>query len=274
MLPSLFVSHGAPTLPLEAAPARHFLEGLGASIEIKYGRPRAIVVASAHWETATPMVNLVETNPTIYDFHGFPAALYEMKYPAPGSAAVAGRVKSLLDAAGFACGTDTRRGLDHGAWVPLKLMYPSADIPVIQLSIQSHQGPDYHFRLGQALAPLRAEGVLVMGSGSFTHDLSEFRNYRNTLNAAEPEWVAGFANWFSKALDEGRLEDLLAYRSRAPYGVKNHPTDEHLLPIYVAMGAAGAEPVAHHLHESVSHVILRMDVWGFDSKAEENSLAA
>jgi 4,5-DOPA dioxygenase extradiol len=266
MLPSLFVSHGAPTLPLTDAPAKLFLEGLGATIDATYGRPTAIVVVSAHWETATPMVNQVDTNDTIYDFSGFPQALYDMKYPAPGSAKVAKRVADLLTQAGMPTGTNTKRGLDHGAWVPLTLMYPTADIPVVQLSIQSHLGPDHHLRVGRALAPLRAEGVLILASGSFTHDLSEFRNYRNALNAPEPAWVSGFANWFSAALTAGNLDDLLAYRSRAPYAVKNHPTDEHLLPIYVALGAAGKEPVVHHLHESATFVILRMDVWEFESE--------
>ncbi len=274
MLPSFFVSHGAPTLPLSDAAAKTFLEGLGATIDAKHGRPRAIVVVSAHWETATPMVNVVDTNDTIYDFFGFPPALYEMKYPAPGSAAVAKRVADLLGAAGMPTGIDPKRGLDHGAWVPLKLMYPTADIPVVQLSIQSHLGPDHHLRLGRALAPLRAEGVLILASGSFTHDLSEFRTYRNALNAPEPAWVSGFANWFSAALTAVNLDDLLAYRARAPYAVKNHPTDEHLLPIYVALGAAGADPVAHHIHESATFVILRMDIWEFESRTEAKKLAA
>jgi 4,5-DOPA dioxygenase extradiol len=274
MLPSFFVSHGAPTLPLSDAPAKTFLEGLGARIDAEHGRPRAIVVVSAHWETATPMVNLVTTNDTIHDFFGFPAALYDMKYPAPGAASVAKRVVDLLGAAGLPTGTDTSRGLDHGAWVPLKLMYPAADIPVVQLSIQSHLGPDHHLRVGRALAPLRAEGVLILASGSFTHDLSEFRTYRNALNAPEPSWVSGFASWFSAALTSLNLDDLLAYRARAPYAVKNHPTDEHLLPIYVALGAAGTEPVAHHIHESATFVILRMDVWEFESKADAEKLAA
>jgi 4,5-DOPA dioxygenase extradiol len=274
MLPSLFVSHGAPTLPLTDAPAKRFLEGLGATIDAAHGRPRAIVVVSAHWETAAPMVNAVATNETIHDFYGFPAALYEMRYPAPGSAAVAARVAELLGQAGMPTGTDWQRGLDHGAWVPLQLMYPGADIPVVQLSIQSHLGPAHHLRVGRALAPLRAEGVLILASGSFTHDLSEFRTYRNALDAPEPEWVSGFADWFSAALTSVNLDDLLAYRSRAPYAAKNHPTDEHLLPIYVALGAAGAEPVARHLHRSATFVILRMDVWEFESQAEASRLAA
>ena len=274
MLPSLFVSHGAPTLPLTDAPAKRFLEGLGASIDADFGRPRAIVVVSAHWETAAPMVNVVPTNETIYDFFGFPPALYQMKYPAPGSAEVARRVAELLGAAGMPTGTDTRRGLDHGAWVPLKLMYPEADIPVVQLSIQTHLGPEHHLRVGRALAPLRAEGVLILASGSFTHDLSEFRTYMNALDAPEPAWVSGFADWFSAALMSGNMKDLLAYRARAPYAVKNHPTDEHLLPIYVALGAAGAEPVARHLHDSATFVVLRMDVWEFESKAEVQRVAA
>ncbi len=273
--PSFFVSHGAPTLPLTDVPARHFLEGLGVSIDANYGRPRAILIASAHWETATPQLNAPQINPTIHDFSGFPEALYNMTYSAPGSRPLADQAGALLDKAGLGHRIDPNRGLDHGAWVPLRLMYPQADIPVVQLSIQPDLGPEHHLRLGQALAPLRADGVLVIGSGSYSHDLSEFRNHRNEPpSAAEPIWLSGFSNWFSAALTEGRTADLLAYRSKAPYAAKNHPTDEHLLPIYVAMGAAGAEPMAKHLHQSNTFGILRMDVWQFESLAETQPVAA
>jgi 4,5-DOPA dioxygenase extradiol len=266
MLPSLFVSHGAPTLPLTDTPAKRFLAELGPELDRRYGRPTGILIASAHWETEAPVVSAMPVHDTIHDFFGFPAALYEMRYPAPGSAAFAGRVNDLLRAAGLHGGTDPQRGLDHGAWVPLMLMYPGADIPVAQLSIQSHLGPAHHLRLGRALAELRAEGVLIVGSGSFTHDLSEFRNHGRTIDAPEPDWVRNFATWFVDALEEGRTGDLIAYRERAPFATKNHPTEEHLLPLYVALGAGGADR-SEHLHASTTHGILRMDVFAFDGVA-------
>ena len=262
MLPSLFVSHGAPTLPITDAPAKQFLQSLGADIDHRYGRPSAILVASAHWETEAPAVNAPPVLDTIHDFGGFPRALYEMRYPAPGSSAVAERVSDLLCAAGLQSRTDASRGLDHGAWMPLMLMYPQADIPVVQLSVQGHLGPAHHLQVGCAIAPLRAEGVLVVGSGSFTHDLSEFRAYRDVLDAPEPGWVTDFADWCDAALASRNVADLLSYRRLAPHAVKNHPTEEHLLPLYVALGAGG-NGSSEHLHASATHGVLRMDVYAF-----------
>jgi 4,5-DOPA dioxygenase extradiol len=270
MLPSLFLSHGSPMLPLTEAPARHFLEGLAARLE----QPRAILVASAHWETARPAVNAVAVNETIHDFRGFPRPLYALRYPAPGSPELAARVAALLGAAGLPADVDPARGLDHGAWVPLLLMYPEAEIPVLQLSLQPDLGPAHHLRLGQALAPLREEGVLVIGSGSFTHDLSEFRG--RALEDPAPGWVTEFADWMDLAIIEGRTADLLDYRARAPFAVKNHPTDEHLLPLFVALGAGGDAPRPQHLHASATHGVLRMDAYGFGAHlaVENRTLAA
>jgi 4,5-DOPA dioxygenase extradiol len=256
-LPSLFLSHGAPTLPLTDTPARAFLSEIGTALE----RPKAILVISAHWDTEVPTVNAVDRNQTIHDFGGFPRVLYEMQYPAPGSPPLAGRVAELLKAAGLDCNIDGRRGLDHGAWVPLLLMVPQADIPVVQLSLQSHLGPEHHLRVGRALAPLRQEGVLIIGSGSFTHDLSEFRGHGP--NDPAPVWVNAFADWFDAALRDQKVEDLLDYRRLAPFATKNHPTDEHLLPLYAAMGAAGENARAERLHASASYGVLRMDVYAF-----------
>lgn len=253
----LFVSHGAPLLPLQDTPARHFLAGLGAQLP----RPRAILVVSAHWETERPTVNAVAVNETIHDFYGFPAALYAMRYPAPGSAALAERVAGLLTEAGLEPEIDHARGLDHGAWVPLILVYPDADIPVIQLSVQTRLGPEHHLKLGRALAPLLDEGVLILGSGAFTHNLRELD--RRGPDAPETEWSSSFADWMSRAIEENRVDDLIAYRDRAPNAARNHPTEEHLLPLYVALGAAepGARP--HRLHASSEYGSLRMDAFGF-----------
>jgi 4,5-DOPA dioxygenase extradiol len=258
--PSLFLSHGAPTLPLTDTPARAFLSQLGHTFE----RPKAILVVSAHWETALPTVSAVDRNETIHDFGGFPRALYEMRYPAPGSPQLAGRVSDLLRAAGLDCKTDRSRGLDHGAWVPLLLMYPQADIPVLQLSVQPHLGPAHHLRVGRALAPLRQEGVLIVGSGSFTHDLSEFRGHGP--NDPAPDWVNSFADWFHAALAKDQTDALLDYRRQAPFATKNHPTEEHLLPLYVALGAGGDNARVERLHVSATYSVLRMDVYAFEAR--------
>ena len=259
-LPSLFLSHGAPTLALDDTPARSFLRGLADRFE----RPRAILVASAHWETTRPLVSATARNDTIHDFYGFPAEAFAMRYDAPGSPEVAARTVDLLNAAGFAASPHPTRGLDHGAWVPLSLIYPDADIPVLQVSIQSRLGPEHHLRLGRALAPLRDEGVLVIGSGSLTHDLGSFRGTR--ANEPAQDWVDAFADWTNDALREGRIDDLLAYRRLAPFGARNHPTDEHLLPLYVALGAAGEGAEVERLHKSATYGILRMDVFEFGAE--------
>jgi len=264
MLPALFVSHGAPTFPLTDAPARTFMQQLPDQLA---ERPRAILVVSAHWETDRPSVTVSAVNETIHDFFGFPEALYQIYYPAPGSPWLADRVAQLL---GAGVERDAQRGLDHGAWVPLSLVFPGADVPVVQLSIQPGQGPDYHYQLGQALAPLREEGVLIVGSGSFTHDLSSFRQYREALHAPAPDWVDEFAEWMSAALKQGRIDDLLAYRSRAPHAARNHPTEDHLLPLFVAAGAGRGQTGGgrvEHLHHSTTHGVLRMDAFAFGGAA-------
>jgi 4,5-DOPA dioxygenase extradiol len=254
-IPPIFISHGAPTLAIEDTPATRFLAGLAATLP----RPRAILAVSAHWETLEPTVNAVAVNDTIHDFRGFPEALYKIQYPAPGSPLVAGEVDELLGDAGFKCHVDEERGLDHGAWVPLMLAYPDAHLPVVQLSIQTALGPRHHLNIGRALEPLTREGVLIMGSGSFTHDLSSFRSATE-----EPEWVTSFAEWMDKAILANRVGDLLAYRRLAPNAERNHPTEEHLLPLFVALGATGENPRAEHVHSSVSHGVLRMDASRFN----------
>jgi 4,5-DOPA dioxygenase extradiol len=260
MLPTLFVSHGAPTLPITDTPAKAFLEGLAAGLP---ERPRAVLMIPAHWATQAPAVNAVVVNETIHDFGGFPPELYDIRYPAPGLPALAERVGDLLASAGLPTGVDRSRGLDHGAWVPLILMYPEADVPVVQLSVQRRLGTEHHLALGCALRPLREEGFLVMGSGSFTHDLSALAAHRHTIDAPEPPWVTVFAEWFEVALREGRTADLLNYRNLAPHAAKNHPTEEHLLPLYVALGAAGEQADVEHLHASNTYGVLRMDAYSF-----------
>jgi 4,5-DOPA dioxygenase extradiol len=256
-MPSVFVSHGAPNLVLQEAPARRFLETLGPCLP----RPRAILVVTAHWESEEAQAGGSIAPATIHDFGRFDDRLFRMHYPAPGDPAIAAEAVGLLHRAGLPASIDPRHGLDHGVWVPLMLMFPGADIPVVPFSVQPHLGAAHSYRVGQALAPLRSEGVLVVGSGSYTHDLSRFRG--RALDGATPEDVAAFAGWFDAALLTGRTDDLLAYRLCAPHAEENHPTEEHLLPLFVAMGAGGADARAEHLHESATYGVLRMDAYAF-----------
>ena len=257
--PTLFLSHGSPMLAIRDSAARRFLQGLGASLP----RPEAVIVVSAHWETAgAPAVSLAARPDTIHDFGGFPRALFEIRYPAPGAPAAAERAASLLEEAGMAVGRSAVRGLDHGAWVPLSLIYPDAGIPVAQLSIVRGAGPAEHARLGLALAALRGEGVLLVGSGSLTHNLHEYRG--QDIDAPAPDWVSQFERWMKARLEAGDRAALLDYRRAAPHAVRNHPTEEHLLPLFVAMGAAGAGARASRLHASVEHGVLAMDAYAFE----------
>ena len=257
-LPSVFVSHGAPTLAVEENGTTEFLRELGREL----GRPRAVLCVSAHWNTRAPAVSAAASPRTIHDFGGFPEELYRIRYPAPGAPALAARVEGLLGGAGLACEVAPERGLDHGAWVPLRLMYPSADVPVAQLSVQPGQDPAYHFRLGRALAPLRAEGVLVLATGSVTHNLA-----RVGAGGAPPDWAREFEEWLFGKVTGGATQDLLGYRRLAPHAQTAHPTDEHLLPLFVAMGAgadAGSVP-GRSLHRGWTLGSLSMAAYSFGS---------
>ena len=256
MLPVIFVSHGAPTMPLDDCPARDFLKSLGKSLP----RPRAVLAISPHWETAAPELNRVARNETIHDYYGFPEALYRLEYPAPGSASLADRVKDALDTAGIAATTEPARGLDHGAWVPLMLMYPEADIPVVQLSIQTEQGPAHHVKLGRALSALR-DDVLVLGTGGLTHNLRLLA--RGQVDAPAPKWADDFAEWVHDALISGRTSDLIDYRKRAPNAAVAHPSEDHFMPLFAALGAGGEGARAERMHKSTTYGSLRMDAYAF-----------
>ncbi len=261
-LPTLFISHGSPMLAIQDSPAHSFLRQLGASLP----RPLAILVVSAHWETTHHLaVSLAEQPETIHDFGGFPRALFEIEYQAPGAPKLATRTADLLEQAGYAVERHPTRGLDHGAWVPLRLMYPEADIPVTQLSVAHNASPAVHEKIGQVLQTLRNEGVLIIGSGSLTHNLYEVRG--QAVDAEVPSWVSDFGDWFKDKLDahfyNEQRQTLLNYRTQAPSAVRNHPTEEHLLPLFVAMGAAGEGAKAEQLHTSYQYGVLAMDVYGF-----------
>lgn len=256
--PAVFVSHGAPTLAIEQNDTVDFLKRLGGEL----GKPSAILCVSAHWNTEVPTVSGAERPETIHDFGGFPDELYRMRYPAPGAPGIAKRVQGLLGDAGLACTISPERGLDHGAWVPLRLMYPEADVPVTQLSVQPSLGAEHHLRLGRALTPLLEEGVLILATGSVTHNLS-----RIGRGDAPPEWAGEFDEWLSRKISDGALDELLDYRRLAPHAPLAHPTDEHLLPLFVAMGAGSGEAGVRGrgLHRGWTWGSLSMAAYGFGS---------
>lgn len=256
-LPRLFVSHGSPMLALDAGETGAAWRRVARELP----RPRAIVVVSAHCEAAAVQVGAAMRYSAVHDFGGFPRALYELRYAPPGEPALAQALVQGLQAAGWSAALNGDDGLDHGAWVPLMEMYPEADVPVVPVSIDGRRGPDYHHALGTALGPLLAEDVLLLASGSLTHNLFEFRRGQGAAPAAD--YVTQFQNWFHHALKTHDLPALLDYRRRAPAAVRAHPSEEHLLPLYVALGAAGPAPRVQRHFDGVTEAILAMDVYGF-----------
>ncbi|MFJ2385118.1 DODA-type extradiol aromatic ring-opening family dioxygenase [Pseudomonas protegens] len=254
MLPSLFISHGSPMLALEPGASGPALARLAAELP----RPRAILVVSAHWESSDLRVSCNPHPETWHDFGGFPAALFAVQYPAPGDPELAAQVVELLQAEGLPAQLDSQRPFDHGTWVPLSLMYPQAEIPVVQLSLPSRLGPALQTRIGHALAGLREQGVLLIGSGSITHNLRDL-DWHAGPESVEP-WAKAFRDWMIDKLaadDQAALHD---YRQQAPNAVRSHPSDEHLLPLYFARGAGGEFSVAH---QGFTLGALGMDIYRF-----------
>ena len=210
-----------------------FWRTLGAELP----RPRAILAVSAHWDTGQPALSTSTQPETLHDFYGFPDPLYELHYAAPGAPDVAQRAAQLIDAAGLGPSALGERGLDHGAWAPLRFMYAVHDIPVTQLSVQTQLGPHHHYAIGRALAPLADEGVLILGSGGVSHNLREWGSV--PPGAPPPAWMSDFVAWVRQALESGDHTALIDYVKQAPQAMRNHPTDEHFLPLFVALGAAG-----------------------------------
>lgn len=255
--PSLFVSHGSPMMALEDSRARRFLIGLGDDIR----RPDAIIIASAHWEPPHLAFTTAERLPTIHDFGGFPQALFDCRYEPPGAPAAISRAAGLLKDVGMDVYADPVRGVDHGAWVPLMLMYPGGNIPVAQISIETPLGAAHQLDIGAALAPLRDEGILVNGSGNITHNLRE-------MNRAKPDgeghdWVVEFADWVADALVNGPVSDLIDWENTAPHARRSHPSDEHFLPLFTALGAGGPDASVERIHLSYSYGSLAMDMYSF-----------
>ncbi|MGF1718462.1 dioxygenase [Vibrio kyushuensis] len=267
--PAYFISHGSPMLAIDNSETALFLQSLGQSIS----KPKAIVVFSAHLDTQESITITSAKNPTlIYDFYGFPAPLYDIQYPAPGDPKLAQRIDSMIREKGLSSNLDSQLGWDHGVWMPLNLMFPLADVPVVQVSISSALGPEVNYLLGQALAPLRNEGVMLIGSGGISHNLRELSSTRPTPNREGK--MKEFTSWIETKLSEGDHPSLLNYLDDAPYTLFNHPTQEHFLPLLAVLGSTldetdSSEKVANssdkvqRLHSGVQHEILAMDAYQF-----------
>ena len=267
-LPTLFISHGAPTFAIEPGIAGPALTALGKSLP----RPKAVLVVSPHWMTREPRVATSAAPQTVHDFGGFPPALYELQYPAPGAPEVAQRAIEVLRAAGWAVEADPQWGLDHGAWVPLLHLLPQADVPVFQVSLPARLDGARAYAFGQALAPLADEGVLIVGSGSLTHNLHEVRF--DAAGAEGEDYALEFSAWITQAVlnrDHARLQQTMAI---APHAQRAHPTPEHLWPLMVAAGAAGAEVPATRIEGGITHGVLAMDSYLFGTLPLPASVAA
>ena len=264
---------------LEPGAAGAFWQQLGPAVEAASSRPRAILVISAHSLTREPVLMASAQHTTVHDFSGFPDALYQLRYDAPGAPNLAPRVAALLSGAGLPVHTSTESGLDHGIWAPLRFVWPAADIPVLPLAFPPDWSPARLFAMGQALAPLADEGVLVLGSGSITHNLRLLfgASPRPALDAPEINASAAFRRWFAERSAAADWPALLAYRQQAPFAAQMHPTDEHLLPFFVAAGAGQAmdEPLPNGLrvHDSLTYGCLGMDAYAFGAAAERLKLS-
>ena len=250
--PSLFISHGAPTMAMQPSEARDFLIALGQRLK----RPDAIVIASAHDEAEGVVVRAPDRFRTWHDFGNFDPKLFEMRYEPPGAKDVADAAQALLEAAGLAPIRSDARQLDHGSWVPLSLLFPEADVPLVTVSVDPRRDAAWHEAIGRALAPLRERNVLVIGSGSISHNLREVFG-----GSEERAWVERFTAWVAEKTEAGERDALLGAMAQAPDAVRNHPTDEHFLPFYVGLGAGGG--AGKRIHHSYTFGVLAMDVYVF-----------
>jgi 4,5-DOPA dioxygenase extradiol len=265
-LPSLFISHGSPMFAVEPGQLGPQLSALGQRLP----KPRAVVVVSPHWMTYGLAVTSAPAPQTIHDFGGFPRALYQLDYAAPGAPGVAAEVIEVLGRSGIEATDDAQRGRDHGAWVPMMHLYPAADIPVIQLSQPHTPSPQALLALGQALAPLRERGVLLVGSGSLTHNLYDFG-----AGSGAGDYARRFADWVAARLAEADLGSLLDYRSASPDARRAHPTDEHFLPLFFALGAAGGDWTRlERIDGGITYEVLSMDSYVFGTPIDGPASAA
>jgi 4,5-DOPA dioxygenase extradiol len=256
-LPTLFISHGSPMHAINAGAAGEAWTALAR----KLPKPKAVLMVTAHWESNLPMLSGNAKPSMIYDFGGFPDTLYKMNYPAPGAPELAAKAQALLKVAGITAGIDGCRGFDHGTWVPLLKMYPNADMPIVQLSVQSAMSPQHHLNVGSALTSLTHEGVLIIGSGHLTHNL---RDWMQTRGQTTPVLYAQkFQRWVFDRLAAHDVEALTRYRVDAPEAIRAHPTEEHFLPLFVALGAAGENAKSTRVFDGFEGAALAMDAYQF-----------
>lgn len=266
-LPSLFISHGSPMTAIEPREAGAFMKALGPAITARFGRPKAVLAISAHTMARRHVLLAGARHEAVYDFGGFPDELYTLRYDAPGAPALAPRVAGLLGAAGIPVETLDHSGLDHGIWTPLRYAFPDADVPVLPLSFAPTDSPAHLFALGEALAPLADEGVLIVGSGSLTHNLRMVFGARPDIAAPEIAESAAFREWVLARSTARDWPALMDYRRQAPHAALMHPTDEHWLPFYVAAGAGGSSATPQRLHASLTFGCLAMDLYAFGPNA-------
>ncbi|MDM4764471.1 class III extradiol ring-cleavage dioxygenase [Pelomonas sp. SE-A7] len=264
----LFLSHGSPMTALEPREAGSFMQQLGEQIARRSGRPRALLLISAHTSARLPVLLAGARHQAIYDFGGFDPKLQTLRYDAPGAPALAGEVQALLGGAGIEVTQVDQGGLDHGIWVPLRYLYPEADIPVLPLAFVRTQSPAQQFALGAALSRLAEDGVQIIGSGSITHNLRRALMGGAAIDAPEIAPSAEFRQWMVERSEARDWDALLDYRRQAPHALDMHPTDEHLLPWYVAAGAGGREHAPRRIHQSLAYGCLGMDAYAFGPDAE------
>lgn len=255
--PAVFLAHGSPLSALGGDGHARALRAFGESVQDAKG----IVIVSAHWQVSRPLrVTSWKTAPLIYDFGGFPEELYRIEYPVAGSPVLAARVMGILEAGGQAARPEPERGLDHGAWVPLRLAWPEPRVPVLQISLP-HASPQELFQFGSALRPLREDGLAVVASGGIVHNLRRVR-LENKL-AAPDDWAAEFDGWVAERVRSRSIDDLLAYRNTAPHARLAVPTTEHFDPLFVALGAALANEALETIYEGFQYANLSMRSFAF-----------
>jgi 4,5-DOPA dioxygenase extradiol len=260
MMPSLFIAHGSPTIVIEKNAYTEKLRSLAGQLP----KPTAIVLFSAHWEANVQTVSGVEEYGTIYDFGGFPEEMYRITYPAKGDPALAEEIVGLFQQAGIPARIDTVRGLDHGAWTILKLIYPAADIPVIALSVNPALPNQEQYRIGKALASLKERGILVIGSGGIVHNLWRVMMSMRAGAADQADaWAVEFDDWIKERLEKWDLDALFHYERLAPYAQEAVPANEHFIPLLIAMGAGDDARKAERLYQSYQYGSLSLSIWRF-----------
>lgn len=264
--PVFFVSHGAPTFALEPGLLGPRLQALGAQLR----DIRAVLVVSPHWQTRDVRVMATPAPETVHDFGGFPSRLYDLQYPAVGQPECAAQALRQLTAAGWPAQLEPLRGLDHGAWVPLMHLFPQASVPVFQVSMPFDLNTQQALRLGQALAPLREQGILIVCSGGLTHNLYEFRQSAS----APAAYAREFAAWVQTAVQANAVDALLRYRAEAPHAERAHPSEEHFLPLLVAFGAQLDGDTAQWIDGGITHGVLSMDSCAWGLPKPESAVAA